>query len=136
MRRLLSCRGFGRRSASILRWGGMKEFLIALGWGLSVLTSFFGWGGLATGHAFRRAVARHAPNAQEPLELPAWGMLFSIAAGGALNLLGLANRHVIVAYVITGIAAAVLPARLIWQRRSIWVGALRDDLPASLMILL
>jgi hypothetical protein len=110
----------------------MYVFFTALAWGLVVVASFLGWGWLATGRTVRRG--HDDSTAAGMLELPGWGMTFSVLAGGMLNLLGIANRHVIVAYVIAGAIASLLPLRTIFRRRTEFLRPLLADGPAALAV--
>jgi len=88
----------------------MKEFLIAFSWGLLIIVSFLGWGSLAS---WRRGWGR----AVDWLEAPGWGMATCVVLGGILNLMGMANRGVILGCVAVGWGFACCPMMVVWYKR-------------------
>ena len=71
--------------------------LVPLAWALAILASWVGWGSLCRRVLFPGREADWGLRA-------AWGMAFSIALGGILNLAGLVFAPVLIAFVATGAA--------------------------------
>jgi hypothetical protein len=79
----------------------MFTFALAFSYGLAILLGFYGWG------SFLDRLLFHGRPADGALRA-AWGLAFSIAVGGVLNLLGLVGRGSVLSYLGIGIALGML----------------------------
>ena len=76
----------------------MASYSLAFGWGLLILLSFVGWGGVLNRLLFPE-------NQKDWGQRAAWGLALSVVVGGVLNLLSLISRTTILAYLGLGIVA-------------------------------
>src|SRR5689334_17735714 len=105
------------------------SFLAATVWGLAVLVAFIGWGA--------ELGARLFPNRRADAGLhAAWGMAFTVFAGGALMVFHAATKPVVIGYVGIGVVLACVRG---WQNRrpfSMRTVAERWGGPAALTLLI
>src|ERR1700694_3085791 len=76
----------------------MISYFLAFGWGILILLSLIGWGGVINWLLFPKEETDWGQRA-------AWGLALSVIVGGVLNLLSSISRATVLVYLGAGMAA-------------------------------